>query len=610
MDRSPWNLFTELRSMRIVCAVIVLLLCLPSMTGQVPANLKTQRSDQKQNAELWRLREVMDHLVLDARTLQDQNARPDALIAVADVYWELDQSKAKSLFPMALDFALAIDLSSKDRDSTVRRVLASAARRDPELTKKLISRLQTSQERESRIDPVGAAIDLLQIDRKATEAIAVASSKIGPSFDAAWLIFELQKQDSAAADRVYLAYLNNLNRSEPSQLLWLAGYPFGYVEAFGGSSDPLQFTGMFGIRNSTLTANPTLAKSFLGITTEVINQTLRESTGIPPEQAEAVNGLIFFLSAYLSPQIERYRPDLTNRWRALQESSAAGIGMKRRQEILRKVNDIFAARQREHEETGDAMTSIEDLLAEAEKLPTTCQKDSAYAHVLFQLSHNKDFRRATVVADKIYSLDLRTQALQFLYYDMAVAALATKTTANLDEALRNAERLTLPEQRGLLYMRMAEVSSAGGDRDRAFTFMLEAGRLAERIADPAARAGLLFSVAYALADLDSSLSGPIRMMRSAIQVLNDNKNIKMDQITLLRRVDLSCDNKPGEWYGSSSPLAQWNLIETLAKIASSDITTAEELVNYLSEGPNRVRARAAIARVEIKTFREVSKVSH
>ena len=220
---------------------------------------------------------------------------------------------------------------------------------------------------------------------------------------------------------------------------------------------------------------------------------LRESTGVTPEQAEALNGLMFFTYTYLSPQIRSYRPDLANRWRELQERSAASISMNRRQEILSKVNNIFATRQAQNEETSAMSTSIDDLLAEAEKLPTTCLKDSAYARALFQLSHKKDFKQAVSVADKIDSLDLRAQALQFIYYDMAMAALSTKAATNLDEALRNADRLTLPEQRGLLYMRMAEVSRANGDRDRAFALVLEAGRLAERITEPAARAGFCCS---------------------------------------------------------------------------------------------------------------------
>lgn len=101
------------------------------------------------------------------------------------------------------------------------------------------------------------------------------------------------------------------------------------------------------------------------------------------------------LSAYLSPQIGRYNPDLVNHWRALQQSSAAHIAVNRREEILSKVNSIFAARQHATKVTGETETSVEDLLAEVQKLPTTCQMDSVYAHAVFELSHKKDFRASS-----------------------------------------------------------------------------------------------------------------------------------------------------------------------------------------------------------------------
>lgn len=211
------------------------------------------------------------------------------------------------------------------------------------------------------------------------------------------------------------------------------------------------------------------------------------------------------------------------------------------------------------------------------------------------------------MADKIDALDLRSQALQFVYYDMTVASLSTKTEASLDDALRNAERVTLPEQRGLLYLRIAEYSLANGDRDRALTLLIEAGRTAERVDEPVTRAGLLFSAAYELADLDSSLSQSIRMMKDAIHLLNDNQSIKIDQISLLRRVDLGCDKKNGQWYGSSDPLARFNLIETLVKLANSNSSAAEELAGNLVEGANRVRALAAITAAGIRAAREVPK---
>ena len=590
--------------MRILCSALILIAGLTAVTAQT--DLRTGRSDDARNADLFRLRAILDRLSVDARTLQEQNSRSYAITEVADAYWELDQAKAGELFVSALDSALALDSSNKDRDPAIRSVLASAAKRNAVLTKKLIDRLLDEKDHDLHAQPIGVALDLLQVDRKAAEAVALASANAGLSLDSAWFIFELQKQDPEAADRVYLAHLNNAKRGMLSELLWLAGYPFGYVEAFGGSTDPLQLKGIFGVRRSSLSANPALARAFLVVATDLIHHSRQQSNGVPPDQAEALHELVFFISTYLSPQISFYSPDLITRWRALQQTATTAIRPPRREAILRKVNEIFAARKVAEKQTDETDSFVEDSLTDIDKLPA-CQKDSAYARALFSLSHKKNFTRAISVADKIYDLELRSRALQFVYYDMAVAALSTKTDNSIDEAMRNAERLTSPEQRALLYMRIAEFSRANGDRDRAFTLLLSAGRLAERVEEPASRTGLLFSVAYELTELDSTLTEPMRMMREAIDLLNDNKSVKMDKITLLRRVDLGCDKRTEEWYGSSDPLVRFNLIETLVKLAGSDYVAAEALAGHLAEGPNRVRALAAIAGAEIRAVTQRSR---
>lgn len=91
------------------------------------------------------------------------------------------------------------------------------------------------------------------------------------------------------------------------------------------------------------------------------------------------------------------------------------------------------------------------------------------------------------------------------------------------------------------------------------------------------------------------------------RLLNENKSVKIDQISVLRRLELGCENKSGTWYGSSDRLGRFDLIETLVKIAGSDAATAEELARDLGEGPNRIRALAAIAGSEIRAARVVSK---
>jgi hypothetical protein len=100
--------------------------------------------------------------------------------------------------------------------------------------------------------------------------------------------------------------------------------------------------------------------------------------------------------------------------------------------------------------------------------------------------------------------------------------------------------------------------------------------------------------------MDPSLIMPIRMMKDAIRLLNDNENVKIDQISVLRRLDLSCDKKAGVWFGSGEPIGRFDLIDTLVKISVQDSSTAEELAGDLKGGVNRVRTLAAIADSRIR----------
>ncbi|MFY9620190.1 MAG: hypothetical protein WAM70_15365 [Pyrinomonadaceae bacterium] len=593
--------------MRLPKAVIFVFIAAVGAFGQGAPDRDARIPSDKANAKLMRWEAALPQLALAARTLSDQNARPEALVAVADAYWELDQGKAQELFLAALDLALAIDPSEKERQSAIRTVIAAAGKHDSKLTKRLIERLESEKDRESRSQAISAALDLLQTDASAAESIALASSRFGPSFDAAWLIFELQKRDPAAANRVYSAYLNNVNPGRPSQLLWLAGYPFGYREAFGGATDPLQFTGVFGLDNTGMTPNPTLANAFLTTTHRVVTQTLQSATDITPDQAQALNGLVYFISMYLSAEFGKYRPDLVNQWRVIQQTAGASLTSSRREEIVNKLNSIVASRSRTSRANAETETDIEDLLARAEKSPTSCGRDMAFATASMQVAHTRDFKRAISITDRIYDLALRDGTLQFIYYDMSAASLAKKSGVDLDESLRNAERLASPEQRGILYLKIAASWRAKGDKDRAYALLLKAAESAEHIAQPAIRAGLLFATAYDLTELDPGLSQAITKMKDAIRLLNNNKDVRIDQISIVRRLDLACDKKGGAWYGSSDNLGRVDLIATLVKMADTDAATAEELAHDLAEGPNRIRALAAIAVSEIRSARGLSK---
>ncbi|HEX5886846.1 MAG TPA: hypothetical protein VFY67_20045, partial [Pyrinomonadaceae bacterium] len=430
--------------------------------------------DQRTSKEELRWKYFLDQLALDARTLSDQNTRSEALAAVADAYWEFSPIDSRKLFSNALELALSIEPAGKNRDLAVRRVISSAAKRDAQLSRDLVKEVLSKKDKAANTQLTKTSLDLLKVDTAAAETVALSSVSAGLSFDVAWFIFELNKRDSAAADRVYLAYLNQPNTRNLHQLLWLAGYPFGYVEAFGGSSNPVQFTGVSGISSPTLIPNRELAHRFLETANEAMAATLEFANQAPVERREGLNSLVFFTLRYLKPEAERYRPDLRARWDEMEQLSAAAISPTRRSEILNKTNEIFSSRRSSGEGPKLEQNSIPEtteMIERAEKAGTSCERDTTYARVALKLAQEKDFQRAVAIADKISNLKISANVTQFIHFDRALAAMSSKESPNASEAVQHADRVTSHEYRTLLYTLLAGISLTQNDRERAYELL-------------------------------------------------------------------------------------------------------------------------------------------
>lgn len=557
-------------------------------------------TDQRSSKEELRWKYFLDQLALEARTLSDQNTRSEALAAVADAYWEISPGDSTKLFFVALELAFSSD-SEVSRDLAVRRVIASAAKRNGQLARNLVKEVLTKKDKASNTQLTKTSLDLLKVDTAAAETVALSSVSAGVSFDVAWLIFELNKQDSAAADRVYLAYLNHPNSKSLHQLLWLAGYPFGYVEAFGGSSNPAQFTGVFGVSSPTLTPNRELANRFLETASQAMAATLELATQAPFERRESLNSLVFFTLIYLKPEAERYRLDLRARWADMEQLSTAAISPTRRNEILNKAREIFSSRRPSGSDPKLEQSSISEtaeLIERAERARTSCERDTTYARVALKLAHEKDFQRAVAIADKIYNLKMNANLIQFVNFDRALAFMASKTDPNASEAIHYADRVASYEHRTLLYILLAEISLNQNERERAYELLSNASKLAEHVEEPAVRAGLLIAIADKFSKIDTI--EPVRVLKEAIRALNQSRQPGIDQLSISRRVDLSCDDQNPVWYGGTELLSSSNLIETLVKLSQVDDETAVQLARDLNPGTNRVRVLAAIAGAAIK----------
>jgi hypothetical protein len=552
-----------------------------------PASTKsTAPSDP--NTELAKWTDLLDKLVIEARTLSVETLRSEAMTSVADAYWEPSPARSRELFSSSLDLALLIE-SERNRHAAITRVISTAAKRDLQLARVLTEILL---DRKDRNDPaLQASVDLLDFDTRTSEAIAMASSSLGASSDAAWLIFQLQKRDPGAADRVYYAYLNNANSRSLNRLLWLGGYPFGYGESLGGSTDPMQFTGISGFNFPTLKANRVLATAFLNIADQSIVATLNMTNGATPEEAEALNSLVFFAVTYLLPEAEKYRPDLYARWATLKNDTSQRINPNHRDAILSKLANILAERERVRTQTTDDQDSSEEVLEQAEKLASSCQRDAIYAKAAFQFSYKKNFKRAMLVADKISALDLRGNVIQFVYYDMSVAGTAPESSINVDDALRYANRVESPELHGLLLVKLAAFLSKNGDSGQVKQLLFDAIELAEHIEKSSVRAGVLLAIEKQLAESDANER--FGLLRDAVSAVNRDKDIRIDQLSVQRRVNFGCQQDKPIWYGGS--VARFNLIDSILRFSNSREDAAVQLALSLDPGVNRVRALAAVA---------------
>lgn len=564
----------------IILSVFIVVSLSHGSVAQVPSAAKSSAEVSDASPALIKWTSLLDQLTVESKTLADEPRRPEALSYVADAYWEIAPDKSRKLFTEALDLALSIE-KEKQRQTAVNLVITKAAKRDQALAKTFT---QVMVERKSRGLALRSSLALIDTDLSAAETVALTASQAGASFDSAWLIFQLHKRDQAVAGRVYLAYLNSPNSHALNKLLWLAGYTFGYGETIGGALDPVAFTGMSGFEFDS-SPNRQFTSGYLAIADQSLVATLSEASRAP-EKADELTGLTFFALSYLLPEAERYRPDLFSRWAGLLNDVSSRLSVARKTEISAKLNSILADRERARKAKAGEPSLLEDPTEEANKLASTCQRDELFAKAALRYSHEADFKKASVLADKIDRLDLRAAILQFINYDASIASMK----ANLDDSLRHADHVNSFEQRTLLYMKLAALIKNAGNGDQAKQLWLDAIKFAEKVDDRGARAATLLAITENFPG--SSCNECVKLLKSAITTINGEQELKPDELLISRRVDFTC-NGNNSWYGET--LARFNLVDSLTALGKAQESDAVELAMELNPGADRIKSLAALA---------------
>lgn len=572
-----------------------------------PANNAPETAPRSKNStDLTEWKILLDNLAVETRTLEPEQERPLIIAELADAYWQIDKNQSKKLFKDAFDRALSLPTAHKPGEITA-TVLSIAARRDRALARSLTNRLIESQDQGSSSggQALRLARDLLESDPGLAVELAQAVASDGPSMSGLWFLFKLAEKDPAAAEKLYDVYLKRLVTRNPdlSSVLWLAGYPLGYGEAYGGSIDPVSFTGFGGLRTPGLKPHPTFARAYLQLAFASITDTLRRAATANNSDRDVLNSLALFSAAYLFPEVQRYLPNAEGAWSALYSQAQTGTPDERRAAVEKRVQSIFELRARTSNQSTDDYLSgdAEEKLELISKMPEGCKRDQAYAEVAFNFGYSKKFSQARQMADQIGSISLRDNVLQFINYDIAGAAI---DSGNLVEAAPLAEKVAAKSQRALLFVRIAAKSVKSGDKSGALDLLNRARVLVRDPGDPGLQAGVLLAVASVYVQFDP-LEATV-VMREAIKAVNHVKDRVPGAFSVLRRVDFGCGGED-RWYGGRERAETFSLYETLAALAASDIQGqgALSLASELEDRPTRIRAQLSVIKAVLRTGNDV-----
>ncbi len=567
-----------------------------------PANNAASRS--KNDADLTEWKILLDSLAVDTRTLEPEQERALIIAELADAYWPIDQKQAKNLFIDAFDRALSLQTAQKPGEVTA-TVLSLAAKRDRTLAVSLTNRLMESRDKESSSggQAMRVAGDLLESNPGLSVELAQTASSTGPSMSSLWFLFKLAEKDPAAAEKLYDVYLKRLlstRNPDLDSVLWLAGYPFGHGEAYGGSIDPVSFIGFGGLRTPGLKPHPAFARTYLQLAFASITDTLRRAAAGNHSDRDVLNSLALFGAAYLFPEVQRYLPNAEGGWSNLYRQAQTSTTEGRRLEVEKRLQSILEVRARtsKYESTEDYLSGdAKEKLEQISKLPGGCKRDQAYAEVAFNFGYSKKFSQAQQMADQIERLSLRDNVLQFINYDIARAAI---DSGNLFEAPALAEKVVAKSQRALLFVRIAVKSLKGGDKSGALYLLNRARALVRDSDDPGLQASVLLAAASVYGQFDP-LEATV-VMREAIKAVNHVKDRgSVAAFSILRRVDFGCEGDD-RWHGGRDRAETFSLYETLAAIAVSEVQGqgALSLASELEDKPTRIRAQLSVIKAVMK----------
>jgi hypothetical protein len=558
-------------------------------------------------------------LAADAGSYNDQKLRARTQARIADVLWETDQERARTLFRKAWDAAEIVDQEGQRRVQEEMRqqeakggsvavtgppnvrgeVLRMVARRDRALGEELLAKLKVEKAQEAaeatdkaRRDPFDTPEGLSQRLSLARQLLATDVERALQFADPALVTLTregidflsyLREKDAAAADRRYagmVAMAAGSLQSDANTVSLLSSYlftPHIFVAFTGNGASTTQTARA----SEPPSVAPELRLAFFRTAYAILQRPLA-----PPGQDQTSAGIQgkYLMIKRLLPLFEQFSTrEMTEAMRAQAEALGSTLPENTRErddETMRE--GIRPPQTGEDREKG--------LLDQIDRAKTSAERDGLYIQLARTRGENGDLRARDYV-DKIDDTDLRKSVRAFIDATMTLRAVDKKDAEKILELVRTGELTRLQK---VWALSQAAKLLEKTEHDKSLAVIEEAATEARRIeGSDADRPRALMAVANALLVSDRSKSWDAAY--DAVKAANSAEGFTGED-GLLR---ISLQTKTIGTIRSST-VADFDVSGIFTELAKEDYNRTVELARGFDREAPRASAVIAIARAVLE----------
>src|SRR6266404_3793877 len=546
---------------------------------------------------------LLEKQVAEAKTFDAPGTAIPVMVAAADLLWNYDERKSRSIFTDAfekskIEFGKTGDqtrqdgklligisdqritvlnaISKRDVEWGLRLVkdLApdSAASEEGKATSESSSRAKSAQRRKLNEKIASLAAGLEATNQEAAIRMMRSSFQYPASMFDLFFFFQLAKSNKTAADQLFKEAISAYATGSVDDLLYLSAYPFGLPLNIGPTTGGYTRYAV----PPGFTPDPSLQQFFITTMFQLFSKRIedRPAEQVKPTSTSVAEQIYTAVSA-LEPFIAQHFPEYLDGTATLKSQAVTMISDRTRQEAESEGRAAFAGEAPKNSE------SFEKAVEGAEKNVNVQQRDYTIVQLVIRMGSREPIDSLLKAIEKISDADVRKQLLNWAYF---VKTQSLITDNQLNEAVRLAQKVEEVDQRAFLMTQIAEEGvKEFNDRARAIDLLDQAAKTASQAPNTAAKARALMGIAALYSQFDALKAADV--MSSAVKAINVLPDADLSYSMIIRRIE----SKTYAMF-TGAPAPGFTLEASFREFGKRDFNGALWVAEKLDDRPRRATA--------------------